>query len=122
LANNRNRILGLLQRLTGLGPAGSLQPPALFAKFTHWLGEVAAAKDEEMSLMTRIENIEREHRFMRLAKRLKHAAPRQETAYDHPYCNDNKRGFLRGSLLLILLWYLFMRQKINQKKQGLTVD
>ena len=121
LANNRNRILGLLQRLTGLGPPGSLTP-ALFAKFTHWLGEVAAATNEEMSLMTRIENIEQKHRFMRLSDKLKRANPRNPAAIEQSYCPDNAGSFLKRPILLILVWYVFMKRKINQKKQGLTVD
>jgi hypothetical protein len=121
LATHRNRILGLWRRVTGLGHAPSLKP-ALFAKFSHWLDDIAAAKTEEMNLMTRIEDIERKHRFMRLAKRLKLARPGYQLEVRNEDCEAAPNRPFHTLIWLIVFWYLFMRQKINQKMQGLTVD
>jgi hypothetical protein len=125
LANKRNRIIDLMRRMTGLGPVAALKP-ALFAKFLHMLDDVAVASKEEIQLLSRIEAVEGRHRVLRLGKKLKCAVIRPKTEDSSGYTDedhelDAKRPS-RSLLWLIVFWYLFMRDKRNQKKQGLTVD
>jgi len=124
LADKRARVAGLLRRLSGMGPAGAVAPK-LFGKFLDLLDEVAAATSEETGILSRIEAIEQKHRFMRAHKKLKIAAPRLVMLPAALMPAKAKRSPLELWLFLIL-WYLVLRPlprlKINQKKQGLTVD
>ena len=123
LANRRNHLIDLVRRLTGMGSPGAMKP-SLFAKFTRMLEDVAASAREEMSLLKQIEDIEQKHRFLRKHKRLKCAVPKSKipaNANCEEAKHEPKSGFMR-LLWLIILWYLFMRQKVNYKNQKLTAD
>jgi hypothetical protein len=121
LVGKRDRIVDLLRRLSGLGRAA--HKPKLFRKFLNMLDEVALAKREETSLISRIEAIEQKHRFLRQSKSLrqfgvKAAAPLPVLFPKYP--EPKPRG--PSKLWLLVLWYYLLRSKNNQKKQGLSYD
>jgi hypothetical protein len=123
LVNRRNHIIDLVRRLTGLGTPGAMKP-SIFAKFLHMLDDVGSSVREEMALLKQIEDVEKKHRFLRVAKRLKCAVPKAQTVANSNSGDIKKEpvsGFNR-LLWLIILWYLFVRKKINYKKQDLTAD
>ena len=123
LANRRNNILDLVQRLSSFGPAAG-QNPAIYGKFLRMLDDVAASMHEEVGLIGRIEDIEQRHRLRRTNKQLKQAVPPAKTAV--ATCLEERKPEPRRPFLtlfdLIILWYLFARKKINHKKQDLTAD
>jgi hypothetical protein len=120
LSEQRRKIGRLLVRMTSLGPREAMKP-AVFSKFLSMLEQVAVAQDEEIKLLSQIEAIEQKHRFMRKGKKLRRAQPRKAPLPDWKDYPGAKRPAM-SLWWLIILWYLFMRQKINQKKQALTAN
>src|SRR5262249_40368259 len=78
LAETRGHMAGLLQRMTGGSSPGA--KPALFSKFLGMLDEVARIKGEETEIISRIEALERKHRFLRKSNKLRRAdaTPREK--------------------------------------------
>jgi hypothetical protein len=121
LDNQRRKIGQLLNRLTRLGPREAMRP-AVLGKFLRMLEQVAMAQEKEMRLLSQIETIEQKHRFMRKGNKLRKAKPRKTADFDwKDYPGVAKRP-AHSMLWTLILWYLLMRQKINQKKQALTAN
>jgi hypothetical protein len=121
LVGKRDRIVDLLRRLSGLSRAA--HKPKLFRKFLNMLDEVALAKREEAALISRIEAMEQKHRFLRQSKGLRQfgakvAAPMPVLFPKHPEPKPSRPS----ALWLLVIWYFILRQKNNQKNQGLTYD
>ncbi|HUY67676.1 MAG TPA: hypothetical protein VMV79_00040 [Alphaproteobacteria bacterium] len=125
LGQQRRKIARLLNRMAAFGPRGSMTP-AVFRKFLGMLEQVAEAREQEMHLLSRIEDIEQKHRFMRKTRKLKRARPRPASGlpadFDWKAYPGLKKPPQRGIMWLLAFWYLFLRQKSSQKKQGLTAD
>ncbi|MGE3623475.1 MAG: hypothetical protein AB7H77_06365 [Bdellovibrionales bacterium] len=113
LDGKRYRICALLHRITGLGHPGTLKP-RLFAKFVHFMDEVAVAKVEEMHLIARIEAVEQRHRLLRLEHRLRMAGPmssRRATSDNKDICPPERRAKTSSLWKALLFWYLFVAKK-----------
>ena len=121
LNHKGNRIAFLLRRLAGLGAPNSM-PPALFNKFRILLDQIAIERENEVRILNRIEAVEQQHRYRLANHQLEQAAlAHNDNRYDGDLGEHPDRPQL-GLLGFLVLWYLFMRDAINQKKQGLTVD
>jgi hypothetical protein len=122
LTQQRRKIGKLINRMSSMGPSGALKP-SVFSKFLGLLEQVAIEQKEEIRLLSQIETIEQKHRFLRKDKKLRRARPAVASSiarwHDYPGVKKPSNG---GLWWYIIVWYLFSRQKINQKKQALTVD
>jgi hypothetical protein len=123
LSDQHHRLVGLLQRLSGLGQPGAMKP-SVFRKFLGLLDQVSAAKEKENSIISRIEAMEAKHRFRRQRKQLKCAndEPRpqkdQSLGLECELSGERPHRWLWWVAVLILI----SQRGINQKKQSLTVD
>jgi hypothetical protein len=122
LDRKRNRLGFLLRCLTGSGTPGVMRP-SLFRKFTDLLDQIAVEREKELRIMHRIEAVEQQHRYLRAHHQLEQIARAHEkeepaSDYSKEYPGRPKRDWL----WFCVLWYLFARRTINQKKQSLTVD
>lgn len=77
LSTQKHRIMTLLGRVGDLGVMQAMKP-LLFHKFLNLMGQIAAAKDEEMHILSAIEAIEQKHRFDRKEGKLKHPKKKPE--------------------------------------------
>jgi hypothetical protein len=123
LAGRRHLLRALTARISGLGVLASLSPK-LFRKVMGMLDEVAAAKHEENTLLSRIEDIEQKHMFLRRTKGLRMAikAPANSNrAPAHIPAHLPERP-APSRLWGFVLWWMFLSEGINQKKQDLTAN
>jgi hypothetical protein len=122
LGGHRDRIAGLLCRLRGIGAREAMNP-SLFKKFLHMLDQVAFAREKEVRILNQIEAIEEKHRFRREHHQLESAADEPKETLQLEEAEKSMAEHPRQKLLwLLAFWHLFMRNAINQKKQGLTAD
>ncbi|MDX2028919.1 MAG: hypothetical protein SFW62_09850 [Alphaproteobacteria bacterium] len=123
LGEQRDRIVALTRRISGLGVPGAMKP-SVFGKFLHLLDQVAIAKDEEINLIGRIEALEAAHRFRRQCKSLKNMVDALEPTGGHmPKFEDEAEDKpSRVGIWFLAFLFLVSQCKINQKKQSLTVD
>jgi len=119
LANKRDKILGLLSRLTGLS-SSDRDNPSIFRKFADMLEEVATAQEEEKSLIARIDAVEQRHLSLRKGRKLKLARPLASSA--HLAAEEQPEPPRRGILWLVVVWYMFFRERMGQKGQDFTID
>lgn len=121
LLKQRDRLTVLMHRLTGLGVPGAMKP-SVFDKFIRMMDQVAAAKDRETDLLSKIEAVEARHRFQRQCKTLKHPEPESkhlENLLPEPEPSERPK---HGWLWFAAIWYLFAHSGNDQKKQRLTAD
>ncbi len=119
LANKRDKILDLLSRLTGFG-SGGRDDPSIFRKFADMLEEVATAKEEEQCLIARIDAVEQKHLSLRKSRKLKLAKPL--TAAARLAAEEQPEPPRRGILWLVVVWYMFFRDRMDRKGQDFTID
>lgn len=74
LSTQTHKIRQLLGRIADLGVAQAMKP-AMFSKFLNLMDQVAAAKDEEIRILSSIEAVEQKHRFRRKNGKLAHPKP-----------------------------------------------
>jgi hypothetical protein len=124
LSEQRHRLVGLLQRLSGFGAPGAMKP-SLFRKFLNMLDQISVVKERESEIISRIENIEAKHRFQRKRKGLKYAAAEskpqkgQNSTFE---CEEECERPHNGWLWILALLAFMSRGGINHKKHDLTVD
>jgi hypothetical protein len=121
LAVQRNNIATVLLRLKCIGMRASTSF-ALHRKFINLLEQVATDKEKELGIINEIEAVEKHHQLMKQLKLLRRAEPEgapRTTRLPEPAREKPQR---RSLTKIFWILYLLSLNKINNKKQSLTVN
>ena len=121
IGDKKSRIANLLGEIAALGSPGSMKP-SIFRKFLELLSQVAREQESENDLITRIEDVERQHRFRRDHNQLEHANPDLEFIPEDEVMLEGgkKRKHPKGLRWFFDLWNKPEGPNNLQKKQDLT--
>ena len=121
LGAQKHKIVSLLGRLSDFAASVSGKPK-VFNKFLFMMNEVAVARDHEVEILSEIEAVEKKHHLLREHGSLKHIEDVDLLSSEVDDFDRDLKPPERDVFWLLAFWYLLTRQKINQKKQGLTAD
>jgi hypothetical protein len=122
-SEQRSKAVALLSRMRNMLTDSALvaMSPLKFSRFMGMLKEVADAQDDEKRILSRIEDVEQQHRMARHNNRVKRAALDQADTSDLDLepCADRPKNNL---LLWLVIWYAYFRNGIFSPKQELRPD
>ncbi len=90
-------------KTAGLGAKEGLKP-SLLQKLSSWMEQIGCLQRKELDIISEINAVEEKHQRMRLEKKLRHAAPKQEKEVQFDPEPRPKDRFWFWMLLLILLF------------------
>jgi hypothetical protein len=111
----KGKIARTQVKMARLGPCGSFKP-SFYAKFLKYLRQIAFFHEKELDIISKIDAIERKHRFMRKNKRLKRAA-RKEFIDDLRLKARRKADRDRRIRWWLILFFLWIMSQTSKKPE-----